>query len=117
MGRDSFILYTEQLEILEQLDDADVGKIMKAIFEYQKNGTMPNLPKELKALFTYFKIVLDKNAKKWDEEKQKRSEAGKKGMAKRWSGKGVNSKNNNVINAITKDNNVINAITRHNKNN
>ena len=54
----------------------------------------------------FIKNQIDLDTKKWEEEKAKRSEAGKKGMKNRW-----HNKNNSVITKDNKDNNVINAIT------
>lgn len=121
--KESFILYTEQKAVLDKLTDEQAGKLIKAIYEYEATGNMPELDPILEIIMIPFKTVLDKNAQKWEEERQKRSEAGKKGMKKRWKSleqEEKDNKNNNVINDITNDNSVINAITkitRHNKNN
>lgn len=121
--KESFILYTEQKAVLDKLTDEQAGKLIKAIYEYEATGNMPELDPILEIIMIPFKTILDKNAQKWEEERQKRSEAGKKGMKKRWKSlepEEEDNKNNSVINDITNDNSVINAITkitRHNKNN
>lgn len=118
--KESFILYTEQKAVLDKLTDEQAGKLIKAIYEYEATGNMPELDPILEIIMIPFKTILDKNAQKWEEERQKRSEAGKKGMKKRWKPlepEEEDNKNNNVINDITNDNSVINAITkitRHN---
>lgn len=118
--KESFILYTEQKAVLDKLTDEQAGKLIKAIYEYEATGNMPELDPILEIIMIPFKTILDKNAQKWEEERQKRSEAGKKGMKKRWKSleqEEEDNKNNNVINDITNDNSVINAITkitRHN---
>ncbi len=105
MEKNSFILYIDQKEVIEQLSDEEAGKLFKAIYQYNYNKDII-IDGMLKVIFTQFKIFFDKDEKKWQEEKRKRSEAGKKGMASRW-----NKSDNNVINSYNKDNNVINDIT------
>ena len=105
MERESFILYTSFYEPLKYLNDAQMGKLFKAIFEYQINGNT-NVENEIRIAFEFIKNQLDIDAEKWKDEKQKRSEAGKKGMAKRWN------KDSNIITSDNKNNSVINAITK-----
>lgn len=40
-NRNSFLLYTDRLEILDELSDEDAGKLFKAVVEYVKNGSEP----------------------------------------------------------------------------
>ena len=77
--KESFILYLEHKEIFEELDNEEAGELIKAIFEYQTTGETPNLSKSLKLAFIPIKNSLDKNEVKWEQEKQKRREAGKLG--------------------------------------
>lgn len=83
MAKDSFILYTEQKAVLDKLTDEQAGKLIKAIYEYEETGIMPELDTVLDLVITPFKTALDKNADKWEEIKQKRSEAGKIGAEKK----------------------------------
>lgn len=105
MERESFILYTSFYEPLKYLNDAQMGKLFKAIFEYQINGNT-NVENEIRIAFEFIKNQLDIDSEKWKDEKNKRSEAGKKGMAKRWN------KDSNAITSDNKNNSVINAITK-----
>lgn len=77
--KDSFILYLEQKEIFDELDNEEAGELIKAIFEYQSTGEMPILNKSLKLAFIPIKNSLDRNESKWEDEKQKRREAGRLG--------------------------------------
>jgi len=83
MAKDSFILYTEQKAVVDKLTDEQAGKLIKAIYEYEETGEIPELDSVLDLVFTPFKIALDKNDSKWEEIKQKRSEAGKIGAEKK----------------------------------
>ncbi len=112
--KDSFILYTEQKEVIDKLSDEQAGKIIKALYSYAKDGTMPQLDAVLDLVIIPFKSAIDRNDIKWQETKKKRSEAGKKGMLERW--KDI-EENNGTKNIITKDNNVKNVITEITKDN
>lgn len=104
--KNSFILYNSFYEPIKALKNEQLGKLLRAIFNYTINGEITQ-DSDILVAFMFIKNQLDMDNKKWVEEKVKRSEAGKKGMASRW-----NNKNNNVINDITNDNNVINDITK-----
>ena len=77
--KDSFILYTEQKEVVDKLTDEQAGKIFKAIYEYVQTDKMPELDGLLDIIIIPFKQSLDRNTEKWEEIKKKRSEAGKLG--------------------------------------
>ena len=79
MEKDSFILYTEQKEIINKLSDEQAGKLLKAIYEYTSNGEIPDLDLTLDIVFTQIRQTLDRNTNKWNQIKQRRSEAGKLG--------------------------------------
>lgn len=77
--KDSFILYTEQKEVVDKLTDEQAGKVFKAIYEYVQTNKMPELDSLLDIIIIPFKQSLDRNTEKWEEIKKKRSEAGKLG--------------------------------------
>lgn len=83
MAKNSFILYHDQKEVIDELDDEQAGKLIKAIYEYNVNKRL-TLTGALKLVFIPFKNSFDRNDDKWDDIVKKRSEAGKKGMEKRW---------------------------------
>lgn len=79
MSKESFILFTEQKEVFENLSDEQAGQLIKAIFGYIDNGEEPQLDITLKMAFIPIRQNLDRNNEKWEDVKQKRSEAGKLG--------------------------------------
>ena len=79
MAKDSFILYTEQKEVVNKLTDEQAGKLIKAIYEYVSTEKMPELDPLLDIAITPIKQNIDKNADKYEEVKRKKSEAGKIG--------------------------------------
>lgn len=79
--KNSFILYYDYEEHLKLLkSDEERGKILMAIFEYKRTKKSPeHLEGESKMLFNVIRVTLDRDEIKWEEERQKRSEAGRKG--------------------------------------
>lgn len=116
MDKNSFLIYLDYEEQFNLLTDEQVGQLMRAIIKYEKTGEITGEITDLdgmtKMAFSFIKTQLDRDREKWQEEKKKRSEAGKRGMAKRW---GNDNKDNDVITDDNKDNSVKNDITRDNK--
>jgi hypothetical protein len=100
--RESFVLFTSIREIVEQLTDEQKGVLFTAILDYEIDGEVNINDLAVKLAFTPIKQQLDRTNTKWDNEKQKRSEAGKKGMANRWG-----NRDNTVITRYNKNNTVI----------
>lgn len=77
MAKKSFILYHDQKEIIDELDNEQAGKLFKAIYEYNvnKKNTLDGV---LKLVFISFKKTFDRDEQKWEDITSKRSEAGKK---------------------------------------
>lgn len=61
---ESFIFYASFDEALSELDDAQYGKIMRAINKYAIYGTEPELTGVLKAMFILIKPQLDANMRR-----------------------------------------------------
>ena len=106
MKKDSFVLYNSFYEPIKTLKNEQLGKLLRAIFNYTINGEITQ-EQDILVAFMFIKNQLDIDNDKWEKEKQKRSEAGKKGMASRW-----NNNDNSVITDDNKNNSVINAITK-----
>lgn len=102
----SFILYCDWITIFEKLSDQEAGVLAKHLFRYvnDKNPESPDRMTDI--LFEPIKLQLKRDLRNWELKKKKRSDAGKKGMEKRWK------KDSNDTGVITKDNNVINPITK-----
>lgn len=93
----SFVMYLDNKDVFYELNDKQAGRLIKAIFKYQETGEITD-DKTLKPLFISLKTTFDRDNKKWEEIKRKRSEAGKKGMENRWG------KDNKKYQNITNDN-------------
>ena len=79
MAKDSFILYTEQKEVIDKLSDEQAGKLIKAIYEYVETEKMPELDSLLDIVIIPFKQNLDRNKEKYNKISEIRAKAGAKG--------------------------------------
>lgn len=81
--KNSFILYTEDIDNLaEELSEEAIGRLIIAINKYVKTQELPDFIDPIMSMaFKFIKNKLDKDLNKWEQIKQARSEAGKKGGA------------------------------------
>ena len=82
--KNSFILYTEDIDNLaEELSEEAIGRLIIAINKYVKTQELPDFKFDpiMSMAFKFIKNKLDKDLNKWEQIKQARSEAGKKGGA------------------------------------
>jgi hypothetical protein len=93
-----FILYADQKALFEQLPNEKAGELIKFIFSYVNDENPITEDIIINLAFTPIKQQLKRDLVKFLEIKEKRSEAGKIGMAKRWQ-------------SITNDNKALQAIT------
>jgi uncharacterized phage protein (TIGR02220 family) len=85
---DSFIIYTNYIEKLQGLNDAQLGTLFRAILEYEYSELkeMPDIQDEAaKVAFYFIKSDLDNNYKKYIETCNKRKENLKKANASKES--------------------------------
>lgn len=105
----SCVIYDSWGELLTNLPDDMAGQLIKQIIAYAFDMTETTLDNPaLNAMFAMIKTKLDEDAEAYDEIVKQRSEAGKRGMAKRWNNKTI-TKDNEVI---TNDNGVTDEITK-----
>lgn len=83
-SKKSIVVYADWEATFEQLSDEEAGKLIKHFFKYvnDKNPVMED--RILKIAFEPIKQQLKRDLKKWERTKEKKSDAGKAGMAKRW---------------------------------
>ena len=83
-GKKSFVLYVDLIHTVEKLPDDKAGQLLKHILDYvnDKNPETDDLIIQLS--FEPIKQQLKRDLKKWDEEKQNKSNAGSIGNLKRW---------------------------------
>lgn len=78
MKKDSFILYKSFYEPLKMLSDKQLGKLFKAIFEYQISGNT-EVDSDIQMAFAFIKNQLDIDYGKYEEKVKKNSDNGRKG--------------------------------------
>jgi DnaD/phage-associated family protein len=102
----SFVAYLSWFDALEEYSDAEVGQLMRALARYAKTGEKPEFSdRGMRVNWKFMCSDVKRASEKWDETRKKRSNAGKRGMAKRW-GKSED------ITKITNDNNANDDITK-----
>jgi len=101
-----FILYADQNALFNQLSNEKAGELIKFIFAYVNDENPISEDIIINLAFTPIKQQLKRDLVKFLEIKCKRSEAGKKGMAKRWSSITNDNKSLQTITNITVNDNV-----------
>ncbi len=97
-NKKSFLLYCDLLHTVKKLNDEQAGKLFKHVLEYV-NDLNPETEDIITDLcFEPIKQSLKRDLRKYESTCKKRSEAGKKGMAKRWS---KDNKDNKCYKPIT----------------
>ncbi len=74
----TFIIYKQFAPLVLGLSNEKAGLLFKALFDYTL-GNEIIIPKSIEPIFPVFKVSIDDNDTKWEEERQKRRDAGSKG--------------------------------------
>ncbi|MBQ7284673.1 MAG: hypothetical protein IJW72_00255 [Alphaproteobacteria bacterium] len=78
MDKEGFIIYKSFYEPIKELSLDHKGLLLSAIFEYQINKKVIDLPIECRMAFKFFKNQFDLDEKKYTKICEKRAEAGRK---------------------------------------
>lgn len=85
--RKSFLMYVDRLDVLDCMDDAQAGKLFKAVVAYHKGdkagweGCLQD--QAVRVAFTAMRSTFDANAEKYEAKCKYRQEAGRKGGLQR----------------------------------
>jgi hypothetical protein len=82
-GKKSFVLYTDQKAIFDELTDEQAGKLIKHIYSYVNDEDPVTEDQIIKISFTPIKLQLKRDLQKWEEQQEQRREAGRKSAEKR----------------------------------
>ena len=95
--KDSFLLYQASYKQISLLSNEEAGMLLKALFEYNADGTLPDLPRDIMLVFVSIQYYMDANTEKWRNTVDGRKKAGRNGGL----AKARNAKQNvaNVANA------------------
>jgi hypothetical protein len=77
--KNSFIMYLDSLDVLDELTDDQAGKLFKAIRKIQKGEPNPELDFGLKMALLPFKIQFERDNKKYNAICERNRNNGKKG--------------------------------------
>ena len=75
----SLVLYHDIRGPLEMLSDEERGKLFLAILDYSEHGVVPDFTGALQMAFAFIQTGIDRDAEKWADKVQKRSDAGRLG--------------------------------------
>jgi len=75
----TIVVYSDWASIFEQLEDDEAGKLIKHFFKYINDENPEMEDRLLKMAFEPIKMQLKRDLTKWEQTKQRRAEAGKKG--------------------------------------
>jgi len=78
--KNSFVLFYDNKEIFDALSNEQAGILVRAIFEYEITGTVPELDAVLRIAFIPIKQSLDRNTEKYENT----VERNKENARKRW---------------------------------
>lgn len=100
MNRKSFIMYHDTMELLSELTDVEIGRVIKSVFIYDAFGTKPEeLNTGERLAFTHIKQYIDRDAASYEEKCKKKAQAGRQGGLKTQS---QNRKNKAIAQAAAK---------------
>jgi hypothetical protein len=74
----SFVAYSDWHGMFKALPDEVAGKLIKHVFSYVNDENPTNDDYIINALFEQIKSTLKRDLKKWEKQREQRSEAGKK---------------------------------------
>lgn len=77
--KQSFIIYKSFYEPIKDLKDEDLGKLFRAIYQYQITNEIPNLDANLKMAFMFFKNQFDVDDDKYERIVERNKLNGAKG--------------------------------------
>ncbi len=75
----SFLLYIDYRQHLELLTDAERGKLLIALFDYEESGTIPEFDGMARMAFSFIKAQMDRDNAKYDSICKRNHQNGAKG--------------------------------------
>ena len=98
----SFILYASYYDILSGLNDEKLGKLLRALFLYNREEEVERLPPDIQMAFSFIKRDMDANRLKYKETCERRRESANKrwGKEKEAEDDANNANNANVCKSM-----------------
>lgn len=79
MAREYFQAYHSYLQSLEPLNDAECGRLFRALLTYSATGTFEELRGNERFIFPTMRAQIDRDIQRYEKQSQKNAENGKKG--------------------------------------
>jgi len=96
-GKKSFVLYSDQKELFEQLPDEQAGKLIKHIYKYVNDEDPETDDLLVKVAFSSIKAALKRDLDNWEKQLKQRREAGKRSAeVRRRNSTSVNERSNSL---------------------
>ena len=83
--KNSFLIYKDSLNILDDLTDEECGKLFKAIKDYQINGNVDIQDRYIRLVFKTFETQFIRDEEKYQEISRRRAEAGRSHKGNQYS--------------------------------
>lgn len=93
----SFILYCDLIHTVNKLPDEKAGLLFKHLLSYVNDENPKTDDLIIEISFEPIKQQLKRDLKDWENKKERLSEAGRKGMEKRWNSENKNITSNKVV--------------------
>lgn len=77
----SFILYADAYDNIKTLDDAQLGRLLRAIYIYHRGEDLPEMDPAVGMAFSFLRQAFDRDAAKYQEKCEKAKES----IRKRWN--------------------------------
>lgn len=100
-GKNSFVLYRDQKEVFEALNDVQAGKLIKHIFRYVTDENPTTDDAIVGAVFIGIQQALKRDLKKWETKQEQRKRAGEESARKRKEAAKLLSKNKKNQRSLT----------------
>lgn len=78
-SKDSFVVYTDIKEIVDELDDKQVATLFRAMLDFRITGKAPKLTGTLKYIFIPIRQQMERDKIKWEQTRAARAKSGQKG--------------------------------------
>lgn len=100
MAKNSFVLYYTYREQLKDLSDEDLGKLLRALFDYEIDRVKPKLSGGVQMAFNFIQSTLDLDRLKYEEKCNKNRE----NIIKYWKNADTNENERIRMNTMATDN-------------
>lgn len=96
-------LFIDYLDAIEELGDAERGRLFTALLQYARTGEAPRLSGNERFIFPMMRAQLDRDAESYAEISSKRSEAGKKSAQAKANKRKQNQQESDLPNKTNQD--------------